>query len=193
MNSKKTQHWWNSSLALPIEVAAVVCSLAFTLLYLRGAVPLAWWPALLGSVLFAGLCFQRRIYAECALHLFYVAMAIYGLVHSSTNPQAGGWQLWQHTCSLIGAALLTALAARLLIRHTNAQLPWLDAFTTVFSLLATWQMANFVHTAWLYWIVIDSAAVALYAARRLYLGAALFVLYTAMAVDGYFPQIQWFG
>jgi len=168
-------------------------NLAFTLLYLRGMVPLAWWPALLGSTLFAVLCYRRQIYAESALHVFYMAMAVYGLVIGSEGSEASVWPVAAHAAWLAAGAAGTALCAALLARYTDARWPQLDAFTTVFSLIATWMMANYVHAAWLYWIVIDSAAVALYAARRLYLGAALFVLYTLMAVDGYVQRIQWFG
>lgn len=168
-------------------------NLLFTLLYLRGVFPLAWWPALLGSALFVLICYRRRIYAESALHLFYVGTALYGLAGFSSSQDPAQWGWPQHGLLLLLGAALTALSAHVLRRHTDAQLVPLDAFTTVFSLLATWLMAGYVHEAWLYWIVIDTAAVVLYAARGLYLGAGLFALYTLMAIDGYFAGIQWFG
>ena len=38
-------------------------------------------------------------------------------------------------------------------RKTDAKTPYLDAFTTVFSLIATWLMIHYVHENWLYLIV----------------------------------------
>lgn len=182
--------------ALPevlLEAVAVAASLAFTLLYLRGAIPLAWVPALFGSLLFTLLCWRRQIYAESALHLFYVAMALYGFFTTAPDWQVVHWSLALQLPWLLSGAVLSLIVGGALRHYTNAHLPWLDAFTTVFSVIATWLMAHYVHEAWLYWIVIDTAAIALYAARKLYLGAGLFVVYLLMAIDGYFTQLNWFG
>lgn len=168
-------------------------SIAFTLLYLRGAVPACYLPAFFGSVLFAILCWRKHIFAESALHVFYVGMAVYGLLATDDDWQIVSWPVANHLPWLVTGGLASALVGYLLSRNPLAHTPYLDAFTTVFSLLATWLMVSYVHENWLYWIVIDSAAIALYARRRLYLSAALFALYLAMAVDGYFVQISWFS
>ena len=64
--------------------------------------------------------------------------------------------------------------------------PLTDAFTTVFSLWATWLMVNNHHANWAYWIAIDAVAIVLYAKRGLPLGAALCAIYLVMAVMGWF-------
>lgn len=176
-----------------LEIAAVGFSIAFTLLYLRGAVPVCYVAAFFGSVLFAILCWRKHIFAESALHVFYVGMAVYGLLATGDDWRIVSWPLAEHLPWLVTGAVATAAVGYLLSQNPLAHTPWLDAFTTVFSLIATWLMLAYVHENWLYWMVIDSAAVALYALRRLYLSAALFVFYLAMAVDGYFPQITWFS
>lgn len=176
-----------------LEFAAVGFSLAFTLLYLRGVVPGCYVAAFFGSTLFAILCWRKHIFAESALHGFYVGMAIYGLLATDTDWRVVSWPLADHVPWLIVGSITTGAAGYLLSRNPLAHTPYLDAFTTIFSLIATWLMIGYVHENWLYWIVIDSAAVALYALRRLYLSAGLFVLYLAMAIDGYFNAITWFG
>jgi len=77
-------------------------------------------------------------------------------------------------------------------RKTDAKTPYLDAFTSVFSLIATWLMIHYVHENWLYWIVIDLVAIFLYGQRKMYISALLFALFLIMAVDGYFESIQLF-
>jgi nicotinamide mononucleotide transporter len=49
-----------------------------------------------------------------------------------------------------------------------------------------------VHENWLYWIVIDTVSIYLYAKRGLKLGSVLFALYLLLALDGYFEAIQIF-
>lgn len=180
------------SIDAALEIAAVGFSMAFTLLYLRGAVPVCYLAAFLGSVLFAILCWRKHIFAESALHVFYVGMAVYGLLATDEDWRVISWPLADHIPWLLAGGIATGIVGYLLSRNPVAHTPWLDAFTTVFSLIATWLMITYVHENWLYWIVIDTAAIALYAMRRLYLSAGLFMLYLAMAIDGYFAQITWF-
>lgn len=176
-----------------LEIAAVCFSIAFTLLYLRNVIPQCYVAALLGSVLFTLLCWRKRIFAESALHVFYAGMAVYGFFATEADWQVSSRPLSDHLAWLFAGALGTLCVGYLLSRNPLARTPYLDAFTSVFSLIATWLMISYVHENWLYWMVIDSAAIALYAKRGLYLSAALFVLYLAMALDGYFVQIHWFS
>ena len=72
-------------------------------------------------------------------------------------------------------------------------MPRLAAFTTVCSGMATWWMVQGDDVNWLYWIVIDSLSVYLYAKRGMPMGALLFVVYDLMAIDGWFDAVSWFS
>jgi len=52
-------------------------------------------------------------------------------------------------------------------------------------------MLQFVHANWLYWIVVNAAAVILYSGRRMHWTVGLFILYTALAIEGWFDFFQW--
>lgn len=179
------------SIDLLLEAPAVVFSLGYTWLYLKGILPWAYLPAVFAGILFAALCYRKKIYAEVALHLFYIGMAFYGALgiegFEAREISAGSHLIW-----LLVGSLGTGAVAWHLHQNTDARLPILDAFTTVFALIATWLMVNYVHENWLYWIVIDGIAIFLYAFRRMYLGAVLYFIYLLMAIDGYFEQINWF-
>jgi len=69
---------------------------------------------------------------------------------------------------------------------TKSELPFIDAFTTSFSLLATYMTVKKVLENWLYWIVIDLTSVFLYHERDLHLTAFLFIIYTVIATFAYF-------
>ena len=181
------------SIDLGMEAAAVVLSLLYTLLYLRGAIPGCYYAAFGGALLFMFLCYRKKIYAESFLQLFYLGMAVYGYLNTDEYWEVTHWTFSEHIPYLAGSSLLTVLVGLYLKRKTDAKRPFIDAFTTVFSIGATWLMVNYVHENWLYWIVIDAVSIFLYASRKMYLGALLFVLYLLMAIDGFVESINWFG
>jgi len=75
---------------------------------------------------------------------------------------------------------------------TDAASPFIDAATTVSSLLATWMVAKKLLENWLYWIAIDIASIGLYLSRDLSLTAGLFGGYVILATLGYFAwRRQW--
>jgi nicotinamide mononucleotide transporter len=168
-----------------LEVLAVLANLLYTFLYLRGN-EWCFFFGFLGSLSFVILCYHKKLLAESGLQVFYMAMAIYGFANIGTE-----WRIahvaWSYHLGLISVAGLGTFAlARLLKKNTESQLPGLDSFTTIFSIGATWLMVNFIHENWLYWIVIDLLSIYLYIKRGMYLGAILFVIYTVMAIDGFF-------
>ena len=172
-----------------IEVAAVTFSVAYTWMYLKGYLPWAFIPAALGAGLFAYICWNKKIYAESALQVFYIGLAGLGLIGYGNDVQISGLF---HLILLSGAAVGTVVLGVILKKTTDAMLPFLDAFTTVFSLAATWLMINMIHENWLYWIVIDTVSIYLYAKRGLKLSSVLFLLYLLLALDGYFEAISIF-
>ncbi len=172
-----------------IEIAAVTFSVAYTWMYLKGYLPLAFIPAALGAGLFAYICWNKKIYAESALQVFYIGLAGLGLIGYGNDVQISGLF---HLILLSGAVIGTVVLGVILRKTTDAMLPFLDAFTTVFSLAATWLMINMIHENWLYWIVIDTVSIYLYAKRGLKLSSVLFLLYLLLALDGYFEAISIF-
>lgn len=173
------------SLSKGLEVLAVLSNLLYTFLYLQGN-EICFFFGFVGSLSFAVLCLYKRILAESGLQLFYMAMAVYGYLNMGAEWKVLHYSWLYHAMLLVMAGVATFALARMLKTQTNSQLPRLDSFTSIFSVGATWLMVNFVHENWLYWIVIDLVSVYLYYKRGMVFGALLFVLYTLMAVDGYF-------
>lgn len=164
---------------------AVVFSFLYTFLYIKGFA-ICWLFAFLGSGLFAYLCFNRKIFAESALHIFYVLMAVYGFFNMSDEWQLNSWPATDHVYLILFGAIGMFASYWLLTKYTDSKLPLEDSFTTIFSVIATWVMVNYIHENYLYWIVIDAVSVHLYWKRQLYFGSALYAIYTCMVVAGYF-------
>lgn len=172
-----------------LEILAVLNSLAYTLLYTYDSI---WcWPfSILASIIFLVLCIDRRIYAESLLHFFYIFTSIYGYRNwgEGLSSAPAELDLSTHGLIILSAAALTLVSAWLLRRYSDAAQPLIDSFTTVFSIFGTLLMIQLYPSNWLYWIVIDAVSVYLYFSRGLYYTAVLFIIYTALAVNGY---LQW--
>ena len=84
--------------------------------------------------------------------------------------------------------MLSGLVGYFFDEYTAAAATYLDAFTTVFSVIITFMVIQKKLENWLYWLVVDSVYVYLYASRGGYLFALLFLVYLVIVVMGW---IRW--
>jgi len=76
----------------------------------------------------------------------------------------------------LGAAMAT---------WTDAAEPWLDATLTAFSLVAQFWMAQKRVQCWPLWMVLDVIFVGLFLYKGMYITAALYALFTLIALQGW--------
>lgn len=168
----------------PAEGLAFALGLGYVLLAARSS---RWcWPVgAAGSLLLAVLSWRQQLPMQALLNGWYVLMAGYGWLHwtRETQGRIRTWPWWLHVGGVAAALAIAALLAPWLA-DVAAAWPWLDAATTLLSLLATWMTARRVLENWLYWILIDAVLVFLYAAQGLALIALQFVIYLVVAVAG---------
>lgn len=72
-----------------------------------------------------------------------------------------------------------------LSRHTNSTVPISDAFTTALSIVAMWALAHKYVEQWLMWFAVDAVCTVLYVQKGIPFKAAIYGLYTIVAVMGY--------
>jgi nicotinamide mononucleotide transporter len=174
----------------PLEAVSVAFAIAYLVLAIRQN-SLCWPAALISVGLSLILFYEARLYMEAALQIFYVVMAIYGWHQwrrgggRHSGLAVSRWSVRAHVACAVLIASATAVFGLVLVRNTDAALPFLDSFTTVGALVATYMVAKKVLENWLYWFVIDAASVYLYGSRGLLLYAALFVAYLVLIVIGY--------
>jgi nicotinamide mononucleotide transporter len=86
----------------------------------------------------------------------------------------------------ISGLLLTILLAEFATRFSDASLPYLDAFTTIFAILGTVLVIQRKLENWIIWVFVDLVATGMYLYKGLYLTSILFFTYTIIAISGYF-------
>lgn len=175
-----------------IELVATLLAVAYVILALKHSI---WcWPAaLLSTLLFTHVMWDSALLSDALLHIYYAGMAVYGwwrwrqLQQQSGQAQPVYEWVWQRHLLLISLTAMAGLVlGYLMASYTHADFAYLDAQTTAFSLVATWLVAKKLLSNWLYWVVIDAVSIFVYAQKHLYFLTALFMLYTVIAVVGYF-------
>ena len=175
-----------------IECVAVFFSILYIILAAKENI-WCWGAGAISASLYIYICYSAQLYPETGLQFFYLLMAIYGYYHWNKNDstlQIQQWTITKHLLILLIGALLTFLMGFYFTIYTNAAMPLVDSFTTVFSVFATYMVTKKVLGNWLYWIVIDAVSVYLYFSRDLHLTSLLFIVYTVIAIFGYFSWLK---
>ena len=177
----------------PAEWAAVLLALAYLVLAIRQSA-WCWACAIASSLIYLVLFARAGLVMQAALQVFYVAMAVYGAWawrrggQGATELPVTRWPGRAHAAAIAGVLVVSAINGHLESTASSPTVAYLDAFVAWSSVLATWMVTRKLIENWLYWIVIDLVAAALYGSQGLRATAVLFVVYTVLAVRGY---VEW--
>ncbi|MCB1705969.1 MAG: nicotinamide mononucleotide transporter [Halioglobus sp.] len=180
------------STALIVEILATAANLLYVVFLIREQV-ICWAFGIIGSALSVYLFIDARLYSEAFLYVFFAAMGAWGWIRwhrrllASDNPVVT-WPARFHWWAVLLGSILALSLGYTMQYHTDAERPLVDAFTTVFSILATFMEITKVMEAWLYWLLINLTSVWLYHDRSLDIYAVLIALYSVLSVWGF---ISW--
>ena len=169
-----------------LEIAANAAVTVSILLAARNSVH-TWWTGIVGCVLFMLLFYGARLYADVALQAFFVATSALGwwqwLRGDAGKPLVITRAALAHlvTVTLVGAVAVVGYGT-LLYRFTDAYAPFVDSAVLVFSVIAQLLLMQRRLESWLFWLVVNSIAVPLYANRGLYVTAVLNAVYWVNAI-----------
>jgi nicotinamide mononucleotide transporter len=174
-----------------LEIAAFWIALAMVFANFR-VHPVAWPLAMISSLMYALLFTDSRLYGEAALQLVFIAVAFWGWWEWLRGTGADGAPLHVHRLNprWRGVAVVATLAAwpllgALLDRHTNNDVPSLDALPTVGSLLGQFLLGRKLIENWLVWLAVNVVSVGLFAVKGLWLTVILYALFAVLSVVGW--------
>lgn len=165
-----------------------------------------WFFAIASSGIYVYLCLDGKLYIESVLQVFYVVMAVVGWIswkkdssepkeldalldHPDSKDRIQRWPINYHLFNIAISGGVAFILGFCFDSFTDQANPYADAFTTVFSLVATFMVIQKVLENWIYWIVIDIVSIYLYHQRGYSLSAVLYLLFTILAIVGF---IVWF-
>lgn len=179
----------------PAELVSVVTGIAYVLLVVRQS-RWCWVFGAVSSGILVVLAAEAGLPMQAALQVAYVLMAVYGFWHwsragrttdvAAAALQVGTWPAWKHAVAIAAIAGMALLLAPHVSALTGAAWPRLDLAAMAGGLLATWMVARLLLENWLYWMVIDSVSIFLYASQGLAFIAVLYGVYLLISISGYF-------
>jgi nicotinamide mononucleotide transporter len=169
-----------------LEVAANGVVTVSILLAARNSVH-TWWTGIVGCLLFAGLFFQAKLYADVTLQVFFVATSAWGWWQWTGGPHQPSRPITPaapHTSSksMLRGAVGALAYGGLLWRWTDAYAPFLDSLVLGFSIVAQLLLMKRQVQTWWFWLLVNLLAVPLFFSRELYVTAALYTVYLLNAV-----------
>jgi nicotinamide mononucleotide transporter len=154
------------------------------------------WPVGLVQVaVYAWVFYSAKLYSDTILQIAFFLIQAYGWWH--------WWRGMRNGPAQVHALPVTRLSARAVVgwtavgavatagwgwfmhRHTDAALPWWDAFILVFSLIAQWLQARKNLENWPAWVVVNTVAMGVYWAKDLRLTSGLYLVFWVMALWGW--------
>ena len=183
---------------MEIKLLLQIVGVALGLLYLYFEYKANIWLWVIGLIMpvVHGLLYYRSgLYADCAMEVYYILAGLYGLVvwlrrgakgQSKFKISHATARVW--VVAAVMYAVSHAVIYYLLTTFTDSSVPAWDSFTTACSVVAYWMLSRKYVEQWLAWLVVDVVTVGLYLYKDIPLTAALYALYSILAIVGY---IRW--
>ncbi|RYY29451.1 MAG: nicotinamide riboside transporter PnuC [Sphingomonadales bacterium] len=172
-----------------IEAIAALLTLINVALVARRSI---WnYPFALVAVTLSGwVFFGQRLYSDTLLQGFFIAINLYGWWNwVRVRAQTGEVQVerlgsraqivWAVAC-----VVAIALWGTFMQRNTDAALPYWDASILILSIAAQTLQSRRNEESWWLWILVNLLSIPLYAARGLWIFAALYVVLLSLCFWG---------
>ena len=148
---------------------------------------------IISVLIYVYITFQYKLYADTGINGYYFAMSVYGWYNWLRKDETTDSHIpitW-NSRSENHLSILFLLCSFLLIRwvlisYTDSDVPNWDATTTSFALVGMWLMAKKKVENWIAWIITDIISVPLYIYKGLPFTALQFLVFTVLAIWGYF-------
>ena len=186
------QVFWDQLLATTwLEATAVIFGL-LSVWYSKQEHIWVYPTGIVSVLIYIYITFQYKLYADMGINAYYFVMSVYGWYHWLDTNDSSKEQIpiSRNDKKENLVAFLIMVISFAIIRfgldYTDSDVPGLDAFTTASAITGMWLMARKKIENWIYWIITDMVAVPLYLYKGLPLTSFQFLVFTILAIWGYF-------
>ena len=172
------------------EIVAVIFGIVYVLLAAKESL-WSWFFAFFGTLIYTILFWDGALLSSALLNFYYMIMAVYGFIlwrggmQRSEELEITSWSLSKNITVIALGVIVSMVVGYLSSTYTSAKFAYLYGSVMIFSVIATWMLAHKILENWLFWVVIDIAAVVLYWKSGFHATIVLFAFYTVLAFYGY--------
>ena len=178
-----------------LDILGFVVGLVYLILEYKASIWL-WLASIIMPAIDMVLYYKAGLYADFGMAVYYCLAGVYGYLswklfkRSSGDAKRGERPVTRYRKSHIlpsaVALLLLWFGIWWMLTHwTDSTVPVADAFTTALSIVALWALAQKYAEQWLLWLVVDAVCCVLYVRKGIPFKAAIYGIYTVVAVLGY--------
>ena len=179
-----------------LDILGFVVGFVYLVLEYKASIWL-WLASIVMPAIDMVLYFKAGLYADFGMAIYYCLAGVYGYLSwkwfkrsDQRSEQRGERPVTRykraHILPSAAALLLLWFGIWWMLTHwTNSTVPVADAFTTALSIVALWALAQKYAEQWLLWLVVDVVCCVLYVRKGIPFKAAIYGLYTVVAIFGY--------
>ena len=175
-----------------LEIFGTIVGLIYLWLEYRASIYL-WIASIIMPAIYIFVYYGAGLYADAGINVYYLLAAIYGWIFwtfGGKKYEKGELPITHTPTRFILPLTLVFIVAFIiiawiLISFTDSSVPFLDSFTTALSIIGMWMLARKYVEQWLVWIGVDIVSSGLYVYKELNFTAALYALYTIIAIFGF--------
>ena len=175
-----------------LDILGFVVGLVYLILEYKASIWL-WLASVIMPAVDMVLYYKAGLYADFGMAIYYCLAGVYGYVAwkwlgRTKEKQERPVTHYRRTHilpSVLVFGLLWFGIWWILTHWTNSTVPVADAFTTALSIVALWALAQKYAEQWLLWLAVDIVCCILYVRKGIPFKAAIYGIYTVIAVFGY--------
>ncbi len=194
-----------------IEILGTITGIIYLYQELKASIWM-WVTGIIMPAISLFVYYEAGLYADFGINVYYLIAAVYGfcvwqfgtkdLGQRSQEHSLKGQRSQEHSLKkelpithtpkgkywlLLGTFLLAFIAIGFILQtYTDSTVPWWDSFTTALSIVGMWMLARKWLEQWWTWVAVDAVSAVLYIYKGIYFYAALYTLYTIIAIYGYY-------
>ncbi|MGB1004737.1 MAG: nicotinamide riboside transporter PnuC [Salibacteraceae bacterium] len=188
----------NFELNTILEVLGVAFNLLYLILLIQEKI-VCWIFGIIGSVISIWLFYRMQLFSESILYIYYVVIGFYGYYTWNKRGKnneiltISEWKLPSHVLTIFIGLFAGYGLGYYFDTYTQAQNAYFDAYTTIFSFIASYMEAKKILSSWYFWIIINGATIFLYSSRGLDIYSMLTIVYFITSFIGYFNWKKKYG
>ena len=177
-----------------LEVIAAIVGFIYLVLEYKASTWL-WLFGIISPILYTYEFYINGVYANMAIQLYYIFAGAYGLMvwkgifktKSETKELPISSIPKKLIVPTIAISVVLCIGIPLILRYFTISQVWLlDGISTALSIVGMWMLAQKYYQQWIVWIIVEPLIIATALQAEMYATALLYVVYTVVAVMGYF-------
>ena len=188
-----------------LEILGTICGIVYLYQELKADIYM-WVTGIIMPAISLFVYYDAGLYADLGINVYYLFAAIYGFLvwrfgkneeeEVKDDSAAEEGLVITHTPKsryglFVLVFLLTFFPIGYVLQHyTDSTVPWWDSFTKALSIVGMWMLARKWVEQWWVWVGVDLVSACLYIYKGIYFYAALYAIYTIIAIYGYYKWIE---